>query len=64
MQIIFPHRRKWKKSGENPQYLTNFYKDTLGLGYIPLPVDIESFWTEGYAGQTLNSGHKLAIFVL
>ena len=29
-----------------------------------LDVDIESFWMEGYAGQTPNSGHELAIFVL
>ena len=28
------------------------------------PVDMESFWTEGYAGQIPNSGHELAIFVL
>ena len=27
-------------------------------------VDIESFWTEGYAGQISNSGHELAIYVL
>ena len=27
-------------------------------------VDIKSFWTEGYAGQTPNSGHELAIYVL
>ena len=26
-------------------------------------VDIESFWTEGYAGQTPNSGRELAIYV-
>ena len=29
-----------------------------------LDVDIESFWTEGYAGQIPNSGHELAIYVL
>ena len=28
---------------------------------IVLGVDIESFWTEGYAGQIPNSGHELAI---
>ena len=27
-------------------------------------VDIESFWTEGYAGQIPNSGHELEIYVL
>ena len=26
-------------------------------------MDIESFWTEGYAGQSPNCGHELAIFV-
>ena len=31
---------------------------------VRLSVDIESFWTEGYAGKTLNSGHELAIYVL
>ena len=31
------------------------------LSYL---VDIESFWTEGYAGQIPNSGHELAIYVL
>ena len=30
---------------------------------MELPVDIESFWTEGYAGQTPNSGHELAIML-
>ena len=30
------------------------------VGYIK---DIESFWTEGYAGQIPNSGHELAIYV-
>ena len=34
------------------------------VSYFCLPVDIESFWTEGYAGQILNSGHELAIYVL
>ena len=29
-----------------------------------LGVDIESFWTEGYAGQIPNNGHELAIYVL
>ena len=27
-------------------------------------LDIESFWTEGYAAQIPNSGHELAIYVL
>ena len=27
-------------------------------------VDIDSFWTEDYAGQISNSGHELAIYVL
>ena len=27
-------------------------------------VDIESFWTEGYAVQTPNSGYEVAIYVL
>ena len=27
-------------------------------------VHIESFWTEGYAGQILNSGQELVIYVL
>ena len=31
---------------------------------MDLCVDIESFWTEGYAGQIPNSGHELAIYVL
>ena len=31
---------------------------------LALTVDIESFWTEGYAGHTPNSGHELAIYVL
>ena len=26
---------------------------------VRLVVDIESFWTEGYAGQIPNSGHEL-----
>ena len=30
---------------------------------IELVVYIEIFWTEGYAGQTPNSGHELAIYV-
>ena len=31
---------------------------------IGLTVDIQSFWTEGYAGQIIpNSGHELAIYV-
>ena len=29
-----------------------------------LTVDIESFWTVGYAGHILNSSHELAIYVL
>ena len=29
---------------------------------LGLCVDIESFWTEGYAGQTWNSGCELAIY--
>ena len=29
-----------------------------------LSVDIESFWTEGYAGQIPNSGPELIIYVL
>ena len=36
-------------------------KDT---DYVWSIVDIESFWTEGYAGQIPNSGHELAIYVL
>ena len=28
-----------------------------------LSVDIESFWTEGYAGQIPNRGHWLAILL-
>ena len=31
---------------------------------IGLTVDIQSFWTEGYAGKIPNSGHELAIYVL
>ena len=37
------------------------------LFWIPnmyVVVDIESFWTEDYAGQTPNSGRELAIYVL
>ena len=34
------------------------------LNLLVLRVDIESFWMEGYAGQILNSGHELAIYVL
>ena len=33
-------------------------------GRLGLLVDIESFWTEGYAGQIPNSGHEIAIYVL
>ena len=32
--------------------------------FVELSVDIESFWSEGYTGQSLNGGHKLAIHVL
>ena len=31
--------------------------------FVALPVNINSFWTEGYAGQIPNSGHELAIYV-
>ena len=27
-------------------------------------MDIKSFWTEGYAGQSPNGGHELAIYEL
>ena len=37
---------------------------TPKLSYMRLAVDIESIWTEGYAGQILNSGLELAIYVL
>ena len=39
-----------------------FYNNEYNL--LSLIVDIESFWTEGHAGQILNSGHELAIYVL
>ena len=39
------------------------FKDA-GVTKVSLSVDIESFWTEGYAGQIPNSGHELAIHVL
>ena len=34
--------------------------------FLPMKVsvDIESFWTECYAGQSPNGGHELAIYVL
>ena len=28
--------------------------------FVTYCVDIESFWMEGYAGQTPNSGHELS----
>ena len=30
---------------------------------VNITMDIENFWTEGYAGQIPNSGHELAIYV-
>ena len=36
----------------------------LKIVLVQVAVDIESFWTEGYAGQIPNSGHELAIYVL
>ena len=41
------------------------FKDYIEIAeYMHIGVDIESFWTEDYAGQTPNSGHELAIYVL
>ena len=38
-----------------------FYSDFV---WPDLGVDIESFWTEGYASQIPNSGHELAIMLV
>ena len=38
-------------------------KKSFDMHYVRLAVDIERFWTEGYAGQIPNSGHELAIYV-
>ena len=34
----------------------------LDLPLVTYGVHIESFWTEGYGGQTLNNGHELSIY--
>ena len=53
---------------ETPKYISAFPRIILDSSEwtttICVIVDIESFWTEGYAGQTPNSGHELAICVL
>ena len=42
-------------------YVKELFRMILFIYYI---VDIESFWTEGYAGQIPNGGLELAIYVL
>ena len=46
------------------QFLGNGAFESSNHLILHLDVDIESFWTEGYAGQIPNSGHELAIYVL
>ena len=35
----------------------------MDVPLVTYGVHIESFLTEGYAGQTLNNGHELSIYV-
>ena len=35
----------------------------LDVTLVTYGVHIQSFWTEGYTGQTLNNGHALSIYV-
>ena len=71
VQVLVLVKDDFKRSASKDRYIcklvislvNNFSLVSFTKG-PSLYVDIESFWTEDYAGQTPNSGRELAIYVL
>ena len=61
VQFLFPAVGSFRAIELQKYYERNDYIAWPCILSTYLPVDIESFWTEGYAGQIPNSGHELEI---